>query len=326
MMKPNRRVVLVAAASVLTAASMPALAQSTFPSRSIRLVVPFPPGGSTDVAARTIAERLSNDFGQPVIVDNRPGAGTTIAAAHVAASPADGHTLYITGTISHASAAALYTNLPYDPVKSFEAVGFVTESPFILVVNSSSPHRSVQDLLPVARAQQGAVTYSSSGNGAAPHLITELIGRSAGAKFLHIPYKGVGPALNALLANEVQFTVADTGAVPLITGGRLRALSVLSANPSPMLTNVVGLSSSGIRDVDISSNLGILAPAGTPAAIVDRLNASLNRALAQEEVKAKLSGLGQMAVPRSRADFQSTLSNDVRRYANVVKEAGIRID
>lgn len=325
-MKPNRRVVLVAAASVLTAASMPALAQSTFPSRSIRLVVPFPPGGSTDVAARTIAERLSNDFGQPVIVDNRPGAGTTIAAAHVAASPADGHTLYITGTISHASAAALYTNLPYDPVKSFEAVGFVTESPFILVVNSSSPHRSVQDLLQVARAQQGAVTYSSSGNGAAPHLITELIGRSAGAKFLHIPYKGVGPALNALLANEVQFTVADTGAVPLITGGRLRALSVLSANPSPMLTNVAGLSSSGIRDVDISSNLGILAPAGTPAAIVDRLNASLNRALAQEEVKAKLSGLGQMAVPRSRADFQSTLSNDVRRYANVVKEAGIRID
>lgn len=325
-MNSNRRLLLVTAAGFVTTASIPVFAQSTFPSRSIRLVVPFPPGGSTDVAARTIAERLASDLGQPVIVDNRPGAGTTIAAAQVANSPADGHTLYITGTISHASAAALYTSLQYDPIKSFEAVGFVTESPFILVVNSTSPYRTVQDLIQAARAQQGTVTYSSSGNGAAPHLSTELMGRSAGVKFLHIPYKGVGPALTALLANDVQFTVADTGAVPHITGGRLRALSVLSANPSPMLTGIPGLLASGIPDVDISSNLGILVPAGTPGAILDRLNSSLNRALAQDEIKAKLSGLGQMAVPRSRADFQRTLTNDVRRYASVVKEAGIRID
>jgi len=325
-MQPKRRLFLVTAAGLVTAATIPVFAQTPFPSRSIRLVVPFPPGGSTDVAARTIAERLANDFGQPVIVDNRPGAGTTIAAAQVAASAPDGHTLYITGTISHASAAALYTGLQYDPVKSFEAVGFVTESPFILVVNSTSPYRTVEDLIQAARTQPGTVTYSSSGNGAAPHLSTELIGRSAGVKFLHIPYKGVGPALTALLANEVQFTVADTGAVPHISGGRLRALSVLSANPSPMLTGVPGLSASGIPDVDISSNLGILVPAGTPAVILDRLNSSLNRALAQDEIKAKLSGLGQMAVPRSRADFQRTLTNDVRRYASVVKEAGIRID
>ena len=325
-MKQNRRSLLVTAVSFISASSFPVLAQSTFPSRPIRLVVPFPPGGSTDVAARTIAERLANDFGQPVIVDNRPGAGTTIAATQVAASPADGHTLFITGTISHASAAALYTNLQYDPVKSFEAVGFVTESPFILVVNSSSPYRTVQDLIQAARTQQGGVTYSSSGNGAAPHLSTELIGRSAGVKFLHIPYKGVGPALTALLANEVQFTVADAGAVPHIAGGRLRALSVMSSNSSPMLAGVPGLSSSGVSDVDISSNLGILAPAGTPVVILERLNSSLNRALAQDDIKAKLSGLGQMAAPRSRADFLRTLTNDVRRYSIVVKEAGIRID
>jgi tripartite-type tricarboxylate transporter receptor subunit TctC len=325
-MKQNRRSLLVTALSFISVSSSTVLAQSTFPSRPIRLVVPFPPGGSTDVAARTIAERLANDFGQPVIVDNRPGAGTTIAATQVAASPADGLTLYITGTISHASAAALYTNLQYDPVKSFEAVGFVTESPFILVVNSSSPYRTVQDLIQAARAQQGGVTYSSSGNGAAPHLSTELIGRSAGVKFLHIPYKGVGPALTALLANEVQFTVADAGAVPHIAGGRLRALSVMSSNSSPMLPGVPGLSSSGVSDVDISSNLGILAPAGTPVAILERLNSSLNRALVQDEIKAKLSGLGQMAAPRSRADFLRTLTNDVRRYSIVVKEAGIRID
>jgi tripartite-type tricarboxylate transporter receptor subunit TctC len=195
-----------------------------------------------------------------------------------------------------------------------------------LVVNSSSPYRTVQDLIQAAKAQQGAVTYSSSGNGAAPHLSTELIGRSTGVKFLHIPYKGVGPALTALLANEVQFTVADTGALAHITGGRLRALSVLSANPSPILAGVAGLSTSGVSDVDISSNLGILAPAGTPTTVLDRLNSSLNRILAQDEIKAKLSGLGQIAAPRSRADFQRTLTNDVRRYSNVVKEAGIRID
>ena len=193
-------------------------------------------------------------------------------------------------------------------------------------MNSSSPYRTVQDLIQAAKAQQGGVTYSSSGNGAAPHLSTELIGRSAGVKFLHIPYKGVGPALTALLANEVQFTVADAGAVPHIAGGRLRALSVMSSNSSPMLAGVPGLSSSGVSDVDISSNLGILAPAGTPVAILDRLNSSLNRALAQDEIKAKLSGLGQMAAPRSRADFLRTLTNDVRRYSIVVKEAGIRID
>lgn len=325
-MSLNRRHLVIAAASLAASLALPVQAQATFPNKPIRLVVPFPPGGSTDVAARTVAEYMARDLQQPVVIDNRPGAGTTIAAAHVATSPADGHTLYITGTISHASAAALYNNLSYDASKSFAAVGFVTESPFILVVNSGSAYRSVQDLVQAARAQPGAVAYASSGNGAAPHLSAELLARSAGVKFLHVPYRGVGPALTALLGNEVQFTVADAGAVPHITGGRLRALSVLSANPSPMLQGVQGLAAAGIKDVDISSNLGILAPAGTPADILTRLNASLNRALAQEDIKTKLAGLGQMAAPRSREDFQRTLANDVLRYAGVVKDAGIRID
>ncbi len=325
-MNPNRRTVLISAAGMAAALAMPAHAQAPFPNRPIRLVVPFPPGGSTDVAARTIAERMAQDLGQPVIVDNRPGAGTTIGAANVAAAAPDGHTLYITGTISHASAAALYTKLSYDPVKSFTAVGFVTESPFILAVNSAAREHTVQELIQAARAQPGEVTYASSGNGAAPHLSAELLARSAGVKFLHVPYKGVGPALTALLSNEVRFTVADAGAVPHIAGGRLRALSVLSANPSPMLPGVPGLASSGIKDVDISSNLGLLAPAGTPTDILDKLHASLNRALAQEGIKAKLAGLGQLVAPRSRDDFMRTLVNDVQRYASVVKEAGIRID
>ncbi len=325
-MKMNRRTLIVVAASTAASLAVPARAQAPFPNRPIRLVVPFPPGGSTDVAARTVAERMAKDLEQPVVIENRPGAGTTIAAAYVASSPADGHTLYITGTISHASAAALYSNIAYDPTKSFAAVGFVTESPFILAVNSASRYRTVQDLIQAARAQPGEISYASSGNGAAPHLSAELLGRSAGVKFLHVPYRGVGPALTALLGNEVQFTVADAGAVPHIAGGRLRALSVLSANPSPLLQGAPGLAASGVKDVDISSNLGILAPAGTPADVLDKLNASLNRALAQDDIKAKLAGLGQMAAPRSREQFQRTLANDVVRYAGIVKDAGIRID
>lgn len=325
-MSLNRRHLVWAAAGLATSLAVHAHAQGTFPNKPIRLVVPFPPGGSTDVAARTVAERMAKDLEQPVVIDNRPGAGTTIAAAHVASSPADGHTLYITGTISHASAAALYSHLSYDAAKSFVAVGFVTESPFILVVNSNSTYRSVQDLIQAARAQSGAIAYASSGNGAAPHLAAELLGRSAGVKFMHVPYRGVGPALTALLGNEVQFTVADAGAVPHITGGRLRALSVLSTTPSPMLQGVPGLAASGVKDVDISSNLGILAPAGTPPDVLNKLNASLNRALAQDDIKTKLASLGQMAAPRSREDFQRTLAGDVVRYAGIVKDAGIRID
>lgn len=322
----SRRTLILAGSAGAALLAQPVFAQASFPNRPIRLVVPFPPGGSTDVAARSVAERIARDLGQPVVVENRPGAGTTIAAAHVASAAADGYTLYITGTTSHASAASLYKGLNYDPVKSFAAVGFVTESPFILVVNASTRHRTVQDLIQAARAEPGAVPYASSGNGAAPHLVTEMLARSAGVKFLHVPYKGVGPALTALLGGDVQFSVADVGAVPHITGGRLRALSVLSANPSPMLSGVPGLAASGIKDVDVSSNLGILAPAGTPAEVLDKLNAALNKALGEEEIRTKLAGLGQAAAPRSREDFQRTLANDVQRYSAVVRDVGIKID
>jgi tripartite-type tricarboxylate transporter receptor subunit TctC len=322
----TRRFLTLLAASFLALGTLPLHAQPSFPDRPIRLVVPFPPGGSTDVAARALGERLGRDLGQPVVIDNRPGAGTTVAAAYVANAPADGYTLYITGTSTHGSAAALYSKLKYDPVKSFAPVALVTQSPFVVVVNAASKVRTVADLVQAARAEPGHVSYASSGNGAAPHLATEMLARSAGVNFLHVPYKGVGPALTALLGNEVQFSIADVGAVPHIRSGKLRALAVLSAGPSPLIAGVPGMAQSGVHDVDISSNLGILAPADTPADVVARLNAAVNKALGEEDLRARLVTLGQEPSPRTIEEFGRILARDVAKYRNIVKDVGIKID
>lgn len=324
-MKTRRHVTVVATLFVALNA-LPLHAQTSFPSRPIRLVVPFPPGGSTDVAARALGERLGRDLGQPVIIDNRPGAGTTVAAAYVANAPSDGHTLYITGTITHGSAAALYTKLNYDPVKSFAPVALVTQSPFVAVVNAASRFRTLADMIQAARAEPGQVSYASSGNGAAPHLSAEMVARSAGVKFLHVPYKGVGPAMTALLGNEVQFSIADVGAVPHIRSGKLRALVVLSALPSPLIPGVPGMAQAGFNDVDVSSNLGIMAPAGTPTDVVAKLNASINKALGEEDLRARLATLGQEPSPRTVEEFGRILARDVAKYRNIVKDVGIKID
>ncbi|MBL0422181.1 tripartite tricarboxylate transporter substrate binding protein [Ramlibacter sp. AW1] len=322
----TRRLLILGATLSAALCAMPLQAQTSFPTKPIRLVVPFPPGGSTDVAARALGERLGRDLGQPVVVENKPGAGTTVAAAHVASSPADGHTLYITGTITHGSAAALYSRLPYDPVKSFAPVALVTQSPFVVVVNAASRFNSLADLVAAGRAEPGGVSYGSSGNGAAPHLATEMLARSAGVKFLHVPYKGVGPALTALLGNDVQFAISDVGAVPHIKAGKLRALAVLSAGPSPLIAGVPGMAQAGFKDVDISSNLGIMAPAGTPADVVAKLNAAINQALGEEELRARLVPLGQEPSPRTAEEFGRILAGDVAKYRNIVRDVGIKID
>jgi tripartite-type tricarboxylate transporter receptor subunit TctC len=322
----TRRLLTLGATLLVALSALPLQAQSNFPNRPIRLVVPFPPGGSTDVAARALGERLGRDLGQPVVIDNKPGAGTTVAAAYVASAPADGHTLYITGTITHGSAAALYGNLKYDPVKSFAPVALVTQSPFVVVVNAASKFRTMADLVQAAKAEPSRVSYASSGNGAAPHLATEMLARSAGVSFLHVPYKGVGPALTALLGNEVQFTIADVGAVPHIRSGKLRALAVLSASPSPLIAGVPGMAQAGVHDVDVSSNLGILAPAGTPAEVVTVLNAAVNKALGEEDLRARLVTLGQEPASRTVEEFGRILARDVAKYRNIVKDVGIKID
>jgi len=309
----------------LVAAASTAVAQP-FPSRPVKIIVPFPPGGSADTAARIIAEKTSEEWKQPVLVENKPGAGTTIAAAFVAGSAPDGYVLYLTGPISHAVSAALYKNLGYDAVSSFTAVARVASAPFILVVHPSVKANSVRELIELARARPGALTYASSGSGAAPHLAAEMLASMTGTKFVHVPFKGTAPALVALLGGQVDFQIADVAAIPHVRAGKLRALAVTTARPSALVPGVPSVAESGVPGFDVPSATGILAPAETPREIVARINAAINRALATREVRQRLNAQGFEAAPATPEEFAAFLASEVRKYARIIQEAGVRID
>jgi len=309
----------------LVAAASTAVAQ-TFPSRPVKIIVPFPPGGSADAAARIVAEKTSEEWKQPVLVENKPGAGTTIAAAFVAGSAPDGYVLYLTGPISHAVSAALYKNLGYDAVSSFAAVARLASAPFILVVHPSVKANSVRELIELARARPGALTYASSGSGAAPHLAAEMLASMTGTKFVHVPFKGTAPALVALLGGQVDFQIADVAAIPHVRAGKLRALAVTTARPSALVPGVPSIAESGVPGFDVPSATGILAPAGTPREIVARINAAINRALATGDVRQRLNAQGFEAAPATPEEFAAFLASEVRKYARIIQEAGVRID
>ena len=309
----------------LVAAASAAVAQ-TFPSRPVKIIVPFPPGGSADAAARIVAEKTSEEWKQPVLVENKPGAGTTIAAAFVAGSAPDGYVLYLTGPISHAVSAALYKNPGYDAVSSFAAVARVASAPFILVVHPSVKANSVRELIELARARPGALTYASSGSGAAPHLAAEMLASMTGTKFVHVPFKGTAPALVALLGGQVDFQIADVAAIPHVRAGKLRALAVTTARPSALVPGVPSVAESGVPGFDVPSATGILAPAGTPREVVAKINSAINRALATGEVRQRLNAQGFEPAPATPEEFAAFLASEVRKYARVIQEAGVRID
>ena len=309
----------------LVAAASTAVAQP-FPSRPVKIIVPFPPGGSADAAARIVAEKTSEEWKQPVLVENKPGAGTTIAAAFVAGSAPDGYVLYLTGPISHAVSAALYKNPGYDAVSSFADVARVASAPFILVVHPSVKANSVRELIELARARPGALTYASSGSGAAPHLAAEMLASMTGTKFVHVPFKGTAPALVALLGGQVDFQIADVAAIPHMRAGKLRALAVTTARPSALVPGVPSVAESGVPGFDVPSATGILAPAGTPREVVAKINSAINRALATGEVRQRLNAQGFEPAPETPEEFAAFLASEVRKYARVIQEAGVRID
>src|SRR5262245_17918629 len=268
---------LIALAALLHAGV--ALSQA-FPAKTVRVIVPFPPGGSADAASRSMSEKLSGIWGQPVVLEHKPGAGTTIAAAYVAGSPADGYTILFCGAISHAASANLYRNLGYDPVKSFAPLGTISLSPFILVVNPRTRAGSVRELIEIARSRPGELNYGSSGNGASPHLAAEMFMRATGIRMVHVPFKGMQPVLVALVSGEIDLTFADIAVMPLVRSGRITALAVTTAKPSPLVPGVPTLGESGVPGVDIPSVAGFIAPAGTPRDVVAFVNASMGKALA----------------------------------------------
>jgi tripartite-type tricarboxylate transporter receptor subunit TctC len=318
--------VALAAASGAIAQTHSTSSGQAFPARPVKIIVPFPPGGSADAAARIVAEKTSDEWKQPVLVENKPGAGTTIAAAFVAGSAPDGYMLYLTGPISHAVSAALYKNLSYDAVKSFAAVARVATAPFILVVHPSVKASSVQQLIELAKTKPGALTYASSGSGAAPHLATEMLASLTGTRFVHVPFKGTAPALVALLGAQVDFLIADVAAIPHIRAEKLRALAVTTAKRSALVPEIPTVAESGVPGFDVPSATGILAPAGTPREIVAKINASINRALATEDVRRRLNSQGFEPAPATPEEFGAFLASEVRKYAKVVRDAGVRID
>jgi tripartite-type tricarboxylate transporter receptor subunit TctC len=319
---------LAAAAGLTLCAPAPALAQGdAFPSRAVRIVVGFPPGGSSDVSARLVAERMSDEWKQPVIVDNRPGAGGTIAAAFVAGAPADGYTLLHVGPGTHAITSALYKDLTYDAIKSFAGIGQLAVAPFVVVVPASSNVQSMKELIERARANPGKVSYGSSGSGAGPNIVTEIVALSTGVQFLHVPFKGAAPAVAAVLGGQVDFAMADSAsAIPHVQNGKLRALAVTTAAPSPLYRDVPTIAESVVPGFAYPSSVGLLAPAGTPREVIVKINAALGRALANEAVRTRLNSLGFDAAPMTPEEFDAFMVNEVRKYTKIVKDLGLKLN
>ncbi|RYF82806.1 MAG: tripartite tricarboxylate transporter substrate binding protein [Comamonadaceae bacterium] len=299
-----------------------ALAQSPFPSQPIQLVHGFGAGGNADVVARLVAQKLAGVLGQPVVVEIKSGAGGSIASSYVAKAKPDGHTLVML-TGAHTVSAALSKNLPYDPVKDFAFISTVSSFPFVVAVRAEHPAQTLGDLLAIARKEPGKVSFTSVGIGSTQHMVGELLGATAGVRLLHIPYRGGGAPVQAVIGGDVD-VLADTLTVasPHIRSGRLRALGVTSAQPWPGAPGVPTVAAT-LPGFEVRSWLGLAAPAGTPQAVVQRLNAELRKALADPEFEKALSGLGSETAPRSSADTLAMVQRDIARWRDVAVRAGL---
>ena len=299
----------------------------TYPVKPIRIVVPFPPGGATDILARDVAQKLTEAWGQQVIVDNRPGAGGNIGSELVAHSAPDGYTLEMGTVGTHAINASLYAKMPYDHVKDFAPVILVAGVPNVLVVNNAVPANSVAELIAYAKANPGKLNFASSGNGTSIHLSGELFKVMAGVQMTHIPYKGSAPALQDLLGGQVQLMFDNLPpSLPQIKAGKVRALAVTSLTRAPALPDVPTVAESGLPGFEASSWFGILAPAGTPPAIVAKLNAEIAKWLATPEAKEKLAKQGANAAGGTPEDFAKHIAAETAKWAKVVKDSGAKID
>jgi tripartite-type tricarboxylate transporter receptor subunit TctC len=323
MTAPARCIAFAAALAFAGAAA----AQTAFPVKPIRFVVPFPAGGPLDIVARAIGQDLNKSWGQPVIVDNRPGAGGNIGADLVAKAPPDGHTILMGAVSTHAINPTLYSKLPYDPVKDFAPVTLVTSVPNVLVLHPSVPARNVRELIAIAKARPGQLNFASGSTGSAGHLAGELFKAMAGVDMVHIPYKGAAPAVVDLLAGHVSLMFDNmSSALPNIKSGRVRAIAVTTLKRSPMLPAVPTISDSGLRGFDISTWVGVFAPGGTPPAIVARLNAEIVRALATGEMKERLAALGAEPVGNKPDEFAAFIKAEIPKYAKVIQASGAKAD
>jgi tripartite-type tricarboxylate transporter receptor subunit TctC len=307
------------ASTLLVCLSLAAAAQaSDFPNKAIRLVVPFPPGGATDAAARLVAVKMSEHWGQPVLVDNRAGAGGNVGSDLVAKSPADGYTLVMGVTGSHAINTSLYSKMPYDPVTDFVAISQVAVVPNVLVVHPSVPAKNLAELMALAKKEPGKLNYASLGNGTAAHLGMEMLKSEAGADITHVPYKGSAPAVSDLLAGQVQMMVDGLpSALPHIKAGKLRAIALTSLRRSPSLPDLPTISES-YPGFYADAWSGLFAPKGTPQPVVDKLSAEVQRILKLPDVREKLAALGAEPVGSTQAEFTAHVKREIDKWAKVV--------
>jgi tripartite-type tricarboxylate transporter receptor subunit TctC len=305
--------------------TVPAEAQ-VYPAGPVRLIVPFPPGGTADPVARAVAQKLSQQLGQQVIVDNRPGASTIIGTDLVAKAAPDGHTL-LSAPFSFSANPALFAKLPYDPHRDLTPVTFLGATPVVLIVHPSLPARSVKELLAMAKARPGEINYGSAGNGTSNHLAAELFNQLAGVKLAHVPYKGAGPATVALVAGEVFVGFpALPSAAPHIRSNRARALAVAARSRTRSMPDLVTMGEAGVAGCELEAWHGVMAPAATPAAIVMRLSNEIRKALRDPEVSQRFDAIGFETGGGSTEDFARFIKSEMQKWATVVRAANIKVD
>jgi tripartite-type tricarboxylate transporter receptor subunit TctC len=318
---------MIAVLGAMLSVALHTPADAAYPDKPVRLVVPFPAGGATDFMARSLAQKLGERLGQTVVVDNRGGAGGGVGAEAVATSPPDGYTLLFSTMGVLAINPSLYKSLRYDPVKSFVPVSLTHATANMLVVHPSVPAKNVQELIAYAKANPGKLTFGSAGNGTSSHLAGELFKSMAGIDITHVPYKGTGPALTDLLTGRISMMI-DTVSVHVenVNAGKVRALGVTGTKRVPSMPSVPTIAESGLPGYDVSIWLGVLAPAGTPADIVDRLNAEIGKVMSDPEMKAQLAKAGIEALHSTPAEFAATIRNDTAKWSKVVKASGATVD
>jgi len=320
---------LFAALALAAGVVADAAAQSaaTYPGHPIKIVVPFPPGGTTDILARAIGYELNKLWGQPVVIENRAGAGGNTGSDMVAKSPADGYTLLMGTVGTHGINVSLYSRMPYDAVKDFAPVSLVATVPNFLVVNPALPVKSVKELIEYARAHPGKLNFASSGSGTSIHLSGELFKSMTGIDMVHVPYKGSTPALQDLVGGQVDLMFDNMpSSLPLVKGGKLRALAVTTAKRSATVPDVPTIAESGVPGYDTSSWFGVLAPAGTPKDIVEKLSAAIAKSLATPEMRERLASQGAEPVGDTPAEFAAFIQAEIAKWARVVKLSGARVD
>ena len=321
-----RTLALILLAAIALVAPPMAGAQA-YPSRPVKLVVPFPPGGSLDIAGRLIAQRLTEMWGQAVVVENKPGAGGNIGADFVAKSTPDGYTILLGALSTHAVNPKLYAKMPYDAVKDFAPITLIATTPNVLVVNAATPVGNVREFIAWTRANPGKLAFGSGSNGSAGHLAGELYKVDTGTDAVHIPFKGGAPATQALLAGDTQFMFDNlANAMAQVKAGKLKALAVTTAERSKLVPELPTMAEAGLQGFDISTWYGLFAPAGTPTAIVAKWNADVTKILTTPDVRAKLMADGAEPAPDTPEQFAQMISRELAKYARIIKASGAKVD